>query len=189
MEKETSRKCVATGEVKNTSELLRFVKTPDSRLVPDFNKKLEGRGLYVSNSKTALKHALEKNLFIKSIHLFLKIPEDFLTQVEHLLYQRGLNALNLARKAGALVSGFEKVKTNIEKNKVAFIIEATDAALDSSRKIEASSSNLETIKIYSSQDLETALNKENTIYLAILKSDISKMVYENIKKYQTFLEN
>ncbi|MEE6208018.1 MAG: YlxR family protein, partial [Alphaproteobacteria bacterium] len=53
MEKELQRKCVATGEIKSQDELLRFVKTPDSRLVPDFNKKLEGRGLYVSNSKTA----------------------------------------------------------------------------------------------------------------------------------------
>ena len=180
---------MATGEVKPTEELLRFVKTPDSQLVPDFNKKLEGRGLYVSNSKKLLAHALEKNLFMKSLHLSLKISEDFLDQVEHLLYQRGLNALNLARKAGALVTGFEKVKTNIEKNKVAFIVEASDAASDSSQKMGAVSKNLETIKIYTSQDLDTAFNKETTVYIAVLKSDISKMVYQNVKKYQTFLEN
>jgi len=189
MEKETSRKCVATGRIKPTGELLRFVKTPDSRLVPDFNKKLEGRGLYVSNSKTLLEHALQKNLFIKSIHLFLKIPDDFLTQVEHLLHQRGLDALNLARKAGALVTGFEKVKINIEKNKVAFIIEATDAARDSSRKIEAVAQKIETLKIYSTDDLDRAFNKENTVYVAVLKSDIATMVYYNVKRYKTFLEN
>ena len=87
------------------------------------------------------------------------------------------------------MTGFEKVKTNILKNKVAFIIEAADAANDSSRKMEAVSSNLETIKVYSIEDLDTALNKEKTVYLAILKSKISDMVYQNIKRYQTFLEN
>ncbi len=189
MEKELQRKCVATGQIKSQDELLRFVKTPDSRLVPDFNKKLEGRGLYVSNSKTTLKAALDKNLFIKSIHVFLKIPEDFLDQVEHLLYQRGLDALNLARKAGALVTGFEKVKTNILKNKVAFVIEAADSADDSSHKIASIAKNLETLKVYNSQDLDVAFNKESTVYVAVLKSNIADMVYKNIKRYQTFLEN
>ena len=96
MEKETDRKCIATGQIKPKDELLRFVKTPDNRLVPDFNKKLEGRGLYVSNSKKALKTALDKNLFIKSIHLHLKIEDNFLTMVEQLLYKRGLDSINLA---------------------------------------------------------------------------------------------
>ncbi len=189
MQQDTTRKCIASGEIKETDALLRFVKTPDSRLVPDFNKKLEGRGLYVSNSKTLLKKALEKNLFIKSIHLFLKIPENFEQEVEHLLYQKGLDWLNLARKAGALVTGFEKVKANIVKHKVAFVVEATNAAEDSSQKLEALHQNLEMLKIYNTDDLDKALNKENTVFVAVLKSDIAPKVYENIKKYQTFMEN
>jgi hypothetical protein len=31
------------------------------------------------------------------------------------------------------------------------------------------------------------LNKENTVHIAILKSDMSRMVYNNLKKYQNFL--
>lgn len=188
MEKETNRKCIVTGQVKSKDELLRFVKTPDSRLVPDFNKKLEGRGLYVSNSKKALKTALDKNLFIKSIHLHLKIEDNFLTMVEQLLYKRGLDSINLARKAGALVTGFEKVKEKILKNKVAFLIEAKDASQDGTNKIKAISENIEVINVYNTQDLDTAMNKINTVHVAVLKSDIAKMVYENLKRYQTFLD-
>ncbi len=187
MTKELTRKCVATGETKPLENLLRFVKTPDNRLIPDFNKKIEGRGLYISNSKALLKKALEKNLFIKSLHLFLKIPEDFEGQVEQLLYHKGLDWINLARKAGALVTGFEKVKTNILHNKVAFLIQATNAAQDSRQKMSAVAKNLETLSTYSSQDLDTAIGKENTVYIAVLKSDIAKLVYQNIKRYQTFL--
>ncbi len=188
MEKETDRKCIATGQIKPKDELLRFVKTPDNRLVPDFNKKLEGRGLYVSNSKKALKTALDKNLFIKSIHLHLKIEDNFLTMVEQLLYKRGLDSINLARKAGALVTGFEKVKEKILKNKVAFLIEANNAGQDGVQKIRAISGNLEVIKCYNVEDLDTAMNKVNTVHVAVLKSDIAKMVYENLKRYQTFLD-
>ena len=35
--------------------------------------------------------------------------------------------------------------------------------------------------------LDMALNKENTVHLAVLKSDMSRMVYNNLKKYQNFL--
>ena len=187
MIKETHRKCIATGQIKPKDELLRFVKTPDSRLVPDFNNKLEGRGLYVSNSKALLKMALDKNLFIKSIHLHLKIEEDFLSLVEQLLYKRGLDSINLARKAGALVTGFEKVKEKILKNKVAFLIEAKNAGQDGTQKIRAISEGLEFVNVYNSEDLDTAMDKINTVHVAILKSDIAKMVYTNVKRYQTFL--
>ena len=107
MEKETERRCIVSGGVKPANELLRFIKTEDSRLVPDFNKKLPGRGLYVTNSRKMLKTALDKNLFIKSIHCHLKIEENFLEMVENLLHKKGLETINLARKAGAAVAGFD----------------------------------------------------------------------------------
>ena len=189
MDNKTERKCVLTGEVKETSMLLRFVKTPDSRLVPDFDKKLGGRGLYVSNGKRFLQEALRKNLFIKSIHLFLKIPEDFLEIVTNLLYQKGLNSMNLARKAGALLTGFEKVKEAVKHGKVSFLIEASDAAEDSRNKMDAVKGDLEVLRVYSADELSNAFGKENTVYIAVLKSGISNMVYQNVKRYQTFLEN
>ncbi len=189
MDKQTERKCVLKGEVKETSELLRFVKTPDSRLVPDFDKKLGGRGLYVSNGKKNLQEALKKNLFIKSIHLFLKIPEDLTNMVENLLYKKGLEAMNLARKAGALVTGFEKVKAEIKQGKVSFLIEATNAAEDSRQKIEACKGDMEVLEVYDSDDISNALQTENTVYAAVLKSGIADTVYKHIKRYQTFLEN
>ena len=188
MENETNRKCIATGQIKPKNELLRFVKTPDNRIVPDFNNKLEGRGLYVSISRKALKTAIEKNLFIKSLHMHLKIEENFLSIVEQLLYKRCLDSINLARKAVALVTGFEKVKEKILKNKVAFLIEAQDAGQDGAQKLKAISANLETLKVYTVQDLDMAMSKVNTVHVAVLRSDIAKMVYENLKRYQTFLD-
>lgn len=186
MKKETERKCVATGVSKPAEALLRFVKTDDGRLIPDFNKKLPGRGLYVSNSRRALQKALAKNLFVKSIHQNLKISSDFLEIVENLLYRKGLDAINLARKTGALLTGFEKVKEQIVKNKVAFLIEAVDAGQDGAEKMAAISKDLEVFKLYKTEDLDVALNKVNTVHIAVLKSEIAAMVYENLKKYQAF---
>ena len=110
MEKETERKCIATGLVKPQNELLRFVKTEGGELIPDFNKKFAGKGIYVSVSRQALQKALLKNLFAKATRGHVKIQDNLPEMVEQLLRKKSLDSLNLARKAGALVTGFEKVK-------------------------------------------------------------------------------
>ena len=146
------RKCIVEGTVKPVAELLRFVEL-NNALLPDFNKKLPGKGMYVTGNRLSLTKALEKKLFNKASRHNLKIAEGFAEMVEDLIKQKALDSLNLARKAGALVTGFEKVKEAVKKNKVDFM----------------------------------ALNKENTVHLAVLKSDMSRMVYNNLKKYQNFL--
>ena len=61
MKQETeNRKCIVCGEVKEKELLLRFTLAPDNQVVPDFKKKLPGKGIYVSVSKTALQKAVER---------------------------------------------------------------------------------------------------------------------------------
>lgn len=188
MEQETTRKCIVNGKAQPKEQLLRFAVTDDNQLIPDFNKKIPGRGLYVSNSRQILQKAITQNLFIKSAKRQLNIPEDFLALVENLLYKRGLNAINLARKAGALVTGFEKVKDKVLKNKAAFLIEANNAGQDGREKIAALLKNIEVFDMYHIDDLDKALDKVNTVHVAVMKGDVAEMVYTNLKRYQTFLD-
>ena len=64
-EEDITRKCIITGELKEKSQLLRFVMTPDRCIVPDLYKKLPGKGVYVSNSYAVLEKAILKNVFTK----------------------------------------------------------------------------------------------------------------------------
>ena len=63
-----TRKCVISGEVLNKEELLRFVTLKNGTMLPDFNKKIDGRGFYVSNSKKLLQSLVEKHPFNKILH-------------------------------------------------------------------------------------------------------------------------
>ena len=67
MPKETTRKCIATGEILNKEDLLRFVMLEDNTVVPDFKKKLPGKGIYVKNAKSILEKAINNNLFGKRL--------------------------------------------------------------------------------------------------------------------------
>ena len=179
------RKCILDGTVKPMSELLRFVELKNE-LLPDFNKKLPARGMYVTANRLSLTTAIEKKLFHKVSRHNLRISENFMENVENLLKQKALDSLNIARKSGALLAGFEKIKEAIKKDKVSFIVEATDAGHDGKEKVALLAKTIEIFNLFSIDELDRTLNKENTVHVAVLKGDTSRMVYDNIKKYQNF---
>lgn len=180
------RKCILEGTIKPESELLRFVEL-NNELLPDFNKKLPAKGMYITNSRFSLAKALEKKLFHKVSRHCLKIAENFMENVENLLKNKALESINLARKSGGLVTGFEKVKEAIKKNNVEFIIEAIDAGKDGQEKMAFLAKSIEKFNLFSIDELDIALNKENTVHVAVLKSNVSGMVYRHLKKYQNYI--
>lgn len=180
------RKCILEGVVKPINEMLRFVEI-DNALLPDFDKKLPAKGMYVTCDRLSLQKAIEKKLFQKVSRHNLNIEENFIAVVEDLLKKKALESLNLSRKSGALITGFEKVKEAIKKDKVEFIIEAKDAALDGKEKMVLIAKNIEIFNLFSIDELDMALNKVNTVHIAILKSNVNRMVYNNLKRYQNFL--
>lgn len=136
MKQETeNRKCIVCGEVKEKELLLRFTLAPDNQVVPDFKKKLPGKGIYVSVSKTALQKAVEKNLFAKAVKKNAKVSAELVQTVENILRKKGLESICLAKKAGDLVTGFEKVGEKIRHGKAAFLLEAADAGATDIRKL------------------------------------------------------
>ena len=189
MEQDVLRKCIVTGEIKDKENLLRFV-VLDGHLVPDFQKKLGGKGIYVTNSKKILEEAVAKKMFTRVSKKNLQQDESSIVElVDKLMKKRGLNFVNLGRKAGAVVSGFEKVSEKIKKQKADFIIEAKDAGNDGHSKIEALAKGLTVFdNLYSVDELDAALNKTNTVYVAFLKSQISQSAFSEFNKIKTYFE-
>lgn len=187
-ELETTRKCILTGQILAKEDLLRFVLLQDGRLVPDFNKKLEGRGIYISNSLRLLQGLTVKSPLNKIFHTNVIIDSQLPQTVEQILHKRGLEAVNLARKAGDLVLGFEKVKETIQKGKAAFVIEASDAGDDGKQKIATMAGDkVEKFSLYDVATLSEALDRENTVYLVVKKSPMAAMVKQALKRYQIYL--
>ena len=184
-----TRKCVWTGQVKDKTELLRFVVLKNGACLPDFNKKLGGRGVYLSNSKQLLTELVQqKKPLNKILHKDVIMAEDTPQIVEKILSKKALDAINLARKAGDLVLGFEQVKESITKKKAAFVIMAVDAGADGLHKIEETAADLEIFCLFDIDALSAAINRDNTVYLAIKKGEMSTMVRQALKRYQTFLK-
>ncbi|MCI3135558.1 RNA-binding protein [Phenylobacterium aquaticum] len=152
--------------------LIRFVAGPDGTVVPDLARKLPGRGIWVAADRASVETAARKNLFARSAKAKLVAPKDLADQVDRLLLRRVLDGLGLAKRAGDLISGFEKVSTALTSGKAAWLIEASDGAPDGRRKILAvarkSPRQPRMMAAFSAEELGLALGGENVIHTAFL---------------------
>ena len=92
-----------TREVRPVAELVRFVVGPTGEAVPDVKRKLSGRGIWVTGTRSAIEDAAERNVFARGFKREVRIPEDLAAQTERLLERAALDALAIAGKGGAIV--------------------------------------------------------------------------------------
>jgi predicted RNA-binding protein YlxR (DUF448 family) len=158
--------------VRDEAQLIRFVAGPDGAVVPDLGRKLPGRGVWVAADRASVEAAVARNLFSRSANTKLSPSRDLADQVEKLLSQRLLASLGLARKAGDLTFGFERVLAAVAAGKAAWLVEASDGSADGRRKLLAAARNLETpprvLAIFTSAELSLALGVGNVIHTAFL---------------------
>jgi predicted RNA-binding protein YlxR (DUF448 family) len=166
------RRCIVTHQVLPEERLIRFVSAPDGSVVPDLARKLPGRGLWVEAQRGVLEQAVRKGAFARAAKAQLKASPELPDQVDALLHARILQALGLARRAGELTWGFEKVGAAIESGRVAWLVEAADGAADGRRKLlqiaRRQTAPPRLIGVFASAELGLALGLENVIHLAFL---------------------
>ena len=154
------------------ARLIRFVPGPDGVVVPDLARKLPGRGLWVAADRASVEAASKKGLFARAAKAKVTAPADLADQVENLLRRRLLSGLGLARRAGDLTSGFEKVSAALTAGKAAWLIEASDGAADGRRKLwgktRKQSPPTPVFGVFTAEELGLALGAENVIHTAFL---------------------
>ena len=171
-ERRRERKCIATGQILAEDRLIRFVAGPDGVVVPDLARKLPGRGIWVEATRASVELAAKKNAFARSAKAQIKAPAGLADLVETLLRQRLLQALGLARRAGELTWGYDRVSSAISAGRVAWMIEAADGAADGRRKLLQIAARQDVpprlIGAFPEAEIGLALGLENVIHLAFL---------------------
>lgn len=166
------RRDIVSGQVMDEAALIRFVAGPGGLVVPDLARKLPGRGLWVAADRVSVETAVKKGAFSRAAKAKLAASADLADQVETLLRRRLLDGLGLAKRAGELISGFEKVASTLNAGKAAWLIEASDGAADGRRKIlnvaRKSPKPPQLCGLFDAEELGLALGAENVIHTAFL---------------------
>jgi predicted RNA-binding protein YlxR (DUF448 family) len=185
------RRDAVSGEVMPEARLIRFVAGPDEMVVPDLARKLPGRGVWVAATREAVALAVKKNAFSRSAKAPLKAAPDLPDLIERLLARRCLEQLGLARKEGALISGFEKTSSAIASGKAAWWIEASDGAADGRRKLFGARArsphpDLPVCGAFTAGELEVSTGGETVIHVALLAGRRAGRWTEEVRRLAGF---
>lgn len=176
------RRCIATGEVQPRHGLIRFVVGPDGTIVPDLLGKLPGRGIWVAADRRAMEKAVLKGLFARAARQTVTVPEDLIATVEEGLTDRVIHLISLARKAGAAVAGFEKVKDWLAKDQARVLIQASDGSERGKTKLRPPPVKGGFIGCLTAQELGLAFGRENVIHGALAGGGLTTRVVDEAAK-------
>jgi predicted RNA-binding protein YlxR (DUF448 family) len=168
----TERMCIVTRDVGPVDGLIRFVLDPEGMVVADLKRQLPGRGVWVGALYERVAEAARRGLFAKAFDEPAKAAPELADMVGDRLGELALGQIGLARKAGAVVTGFAKVEAAIAAGKALAVLHASDASADGVRKLEAASrrsgQNPAVFDCFAADQLSLALGGSNVIHAALL---------------------
>ena len=168
-----TRRCFVTRRDADRATLLRFVAGPDGAVVPDVAGTLPGRGLWLSAERDVVNTASSKNLIARGLRTKAVAAPDLADQVERLLARRCLDFLGLARRSGAAIAGFERVRALLQSGAAAVLVAAADGADDGRRKLIAVARDVPLVTLFTADELAGALGRERVVYAALKKSGVA----------------
>jgi len=177
------RKCIVKRQTAERGDLLRFVLDPsDNLVVPDLKEKLPGRGVWVTCARKNVEDAVKNKLFARAFKGPCKVPDDLLVAIDTMLEDRALNSLSLAKKAGEVITGFDKLFQVMSRTELDVLLQASDGAEGGQKKMEnkfaATFPEGKVIKLFTSEQMDMAFGNTNVIHAAITHGNMTKTVLE-----------
>jgi len=190
------RMCIVTRESGSPEELIRFVAAPDGTVVPDLKRELPGRGCWVKADRSMVEKAVAKKLFARALKADVKAAEDLGERVERLFLQQLLQMMNMARKAGQLVTGSAKVDAAIRSGAALAVFHSTDAAADGVRKIDQArkawhlgmetEEEIPSFRLFSESEMEGVMGQNAFIHAAVLAGQAGEGVVKRAKMLEQY---
>jgi len=173
---------------------MRFVIGPGNHVVPDVKRKLPGRGLWVTATRASIIEAVKRSVFARDFKQEVRVAANLADTADEMLERVALEALAMAGKAGRVVTGFTKAEQAIERDGLAALIHASDAAGDGTRKLNAAlrrkiagkPREIATIELFSGGQLDLALNRPNVVHAALLAGPGSETFLARVARLKRF---
>jgi predicted RNA-binding protein YlxR (DUF448 family) len=167
-----------SGESQPKAGLIRFVVGPDNSVVPDVVGRLPGRGFYVAADRAAIDKAAAKGLFSRAARQPVKAPDGLSDMIEAQLLRRVVELMSMSRKASGAVTGYEKVKDWLMKDRAAVLVQASDGSERGKTKLRPPGGSDTLISCLSAGELGLAFGRERAIHAALAAGGLTTRVVE-----------
>jgi len=180
------RRCLATGTLAPPAEMLRFVLGPDGRIAFDAARRLPGRGLWLTARRDIVAEAVKKRLFARAAKAPVVVEAGLEDRIEALLARRCGELLGLARRSGAVLAGFVKVRAGLAKGEVAVLVEALDAAEDGRGKLVGAARGLPIVSCLDARETGAAIGREHAVHVALKPGRLAELFLAEARRLAGF---
>ncbi|BBK40309.1 hypothetical protein STVA_03290 [Allostella vacuolata] len=188
-EKGPLRRCFVTYRTLPKEQMVRFVVGPDGVVVPDIAEKLPGRGLWLTASRDIVARAVARRLFGKAARAAVTVPTNLPDQIEARLLARCLDLVGMARRAGRLVAGYEKVRSWLGEGRVALIIEASDAGPHGVAKLGRQVGDCFVSRVLTADELGQAFARDRIVHVAVQPGRLAKALKADTDRLAGFRQD
>lgn len=194
------RKCILTGAHGDRADLIRIALSPDGHVLPDIGARAPGRGAWIAVDRAALDGAVAKGKLKGAVARAYKgaaltIPADLGALIDAAFQRSLLNQFGLAARAGALLTGADRIDTAARSGRVALLLHASDAADDGRRKrdqswrvgegVEGSGQQGDLLPVDRAA-LSIALGRDNAVHIAIIDAAWADRIGSVLKRWHRF---
>ena len=147
--------------------------------------------MWVTSTREAVTRAATKGLFSKAAKAPLLVPAALVDDVERLLVKRLQDHLGLAKRAGVLVLGYQKVEEAFQDrgHKIDVLIEASDSgAADRAKLIKWAErvGGVSVIGCLSAEEIGLALGRESVVHAALTSHPLAARIVSEAKRLGGF---
>ena len=187
--KKPQRTCLGCREVKNQSEMIRFVQSPDNDIIADLKGRLPGRGAYLCFDKTCFQQAVKKKQFDRAFRTDCGLidPAQLDLHVKEQLLGRLANLVGMARKSSGLVSGSNAVLEAFNgKRKPAVVIMAQDISEQIAGKVchKAQQNRAVIISLFDKEKLGHILGRAERSVVGLHDGQLAEAFIKDLRRYQ-----
>jgi predicted RNA-binding protein YlxR (DUF448 family) len=180
------RRCIVTRNPAPRAGLLRFVIGPEGEVVPDLAGRLPGRGLWVASRDKVLATAVEKGAFARAARRAVRVPDGLVEQVGAMLARRCVDLLGVARSAGLLTFGFDRVSDMLGRGEAGLVLQAIDGSAGSRGRLGGRLDEVPLVVALTSDELGEAVGRETVVHAAIARGRMAERVAAEARRLEGF---
>ncbi|NNC38204.1 MAG: RNA-binding protein [Acidimicrobiales bacterium] len=193
--KPRERRDIASGQALESWQMIRIAFGPDGQVVPDFSCKLPGRGAWVASDRASVEKALKIKAFARAAKMNISVPTNLADQIEAGLAQRVLGLLGMAKRAGEIETGFDKVRGAAQGGLLAYRFEASDGSEDGRSKIRVNAKAVAkefdeipapVVGCFSGEELGAVFGREHLVHVGVRKGRVFVALQKELTRLAGF---
>lgn len=196
-----TRSCILTRDRAGQDQLIRLALAPDGRVLPDVRAKAPGRGAWIGVTQRELAAAFAKGRLRGALSRAFRtgelvVPDDLPTLVAAALERNALDRLGLEARAGALLTGADRIEEAARAGRLHALYHAADTGEDGRRKLAKAwrvgsgreGEALEGLVLPLPRPiLSMALGRENVVHIGVVDRLAARRLGEALGRWRHFI--